>query len=277
MGPLGARIHAAMKITFLGTSAAWPTPHPGCECPQCAEARADGRTRRTRSSLLLESGDEVVLVDPGPDVFQQFEREGLEPRVDRVLVTHCHMDHILGLDDLVNLREDRKHVLDVHAAGYHRRRIAEIFPHLVDEKEPRVVFEVWKPGTELPMEGIRLEGFEAGHRAYFPTTALLMHIETTEGVRRVAYATDMGDLPDDSRERLEGIDLLVGDGTFLGGPGHGHPGTDAVLALAEELEIEKVAFSHIGHVGVDDATLGTLLGEGVGLAYDGGDLLDLLP
>lgn len=266
-----------MKITFLGTSAAWPTPHPGCDCPQCAEARTEPRLRRTRSSLLLESGDEVVLVDPGPDVFQQFEREGLEARVDRVLVTHCHMDHILGLDDLVNLRADRKHVLDVHAAAYHRRRITEIFPHLIDEREPRIAFEVWKPGTELTMEGIRLEGVETGHRAYFPTTALLMHIETSDGVRRVAYATDMGDLPDDSRERLEEIDVLVGDGTFLGGEGHGHPGTDAVLALAAELGIERVVFTHIGHLGVDDATLRTLLGDGVGVAYDGGDLLDLLP
>jgi len=168
-------------------------------------------------------------------------------------------------------------VLDVHAAAYHRRRIAEIFPHLVDEKAPRLAFEVWKPGMELSMEGIRLEGFETGHRAYFPTTALLMHVETPSGVRRVAYATDMGEMPDDSRERLEGIDLLVGDGTYLGAEGHGHPGTDAVLALAGELEIERVAFTHVGHVGVDDATLRTLLGDGVGLAYDGGDLLDLLP
>ena len=266
-----------MKITFLGTSAAWPTPHPGCDCPQCAEARADGRFRRSRSSLLLESGDEIVLVDPGPDVFHQFERAGLEPRVDRVLITHCHADHVLGLDDLVNLRSDRKRVLPVHAAAYHRKRIAEIFPYLVDEKEPRILFEVWKPGTELAMEGIRIEGFETGHRVRFPTTALLMHVETPDGVRRVAYATDMGDLPDDSRERLEEIDLLVGDGTFLGAAGHGHPGTDAVLALCGELDVERAAFTHVGHVGVDDATLRTLLGEGVGLAYDGGDLLDLLP
>ncbi len=276
-GAPGGTMDSVMKITFLGTSAAWPTPQPGCHCPQCSEARADGRLRRTRSSLLIESADEVVLVDPGPDVFHQFEREGLEPRVDRVLVTHSHADHVLGLGDLERLRADRKHVLRVHAAAYHRKRIGEIFPYLVDERDPRIVFEVWKPGTEISLEGIRIEGFETGHRARFPTAALLMHLHTPDGMRRVAYATDMGELPDDSRERLEEIDLFVGDGTFLGGEGHGHPGTDAVLALGAELDVEKVAFTHVGHVQVDDAGLRERLGEGVGLAYDGGNLLDLLP
>jgi len=266
-----------MKITFLGTSAAWPIPRPGCACPQCAEARAEPRLRRTRSSLLVEAGGEVVLIDPGPDVIHQFEREGLEPRVDRVLVTHTHVDHCLGLDDLVHMRPDVKTPLCVHAAGFHRKRIAEIFPHLVDEHEPKIRLEVWKPGSQIPLEGVVLEGFETGHRAHFPTTAVLLHLEMPDGVRRVGYATDVGDLPDESLERLEDITLLVGDGTFLGEAGPGHPGTDHVLRVAGVLSIERVAFTHIGHVQVDDDGLREHLGPDVGIAYDGGDLLELLP
>lgn len=266
-----------MKTILLGTSGAWPIPRPGCACDQCSEARIQARYGRMRSGLLLEAGGEVVLVDAGPDVCHQFEREGLVPRVDHLLVTHTHADHCLGLADLVHLRRDGRVPLVVHAAAFHRRRLQEIFPHLArEEGEGPVVFDEWEAGTRLALGGVVLEGFETGHRPGFPTTGVLLHVETPAGEKHIAYATDMGVLPAASRALLRGVDLLVGDGSFLGAPGYGHPGTDAVIALARKLAIARLAFTHFGHVKVSDSELRRRLGPEVGVAYDGGDLLGLL-
>ncbi len=268
-----------MSAIFLGTSGAWPTPRPGCDCPQCAEARADARLRRTRSSLLIRTGTEVVLVDPGPDVWHQFEREGLEPRVDRVLVTHTHADHCLGLDDLVFLRADRRdHPLRVHAAAWHQERLGEIFPHLLRGSRPGIVLDSWEPGSRLEVGGWVFEGFETGHGDAFPTTAPLLTTPAEGGRRsRIAYATDMGlEMPPESLDLLRGVDLLVGDGSFLGGPGHGHPGTEAVIRLGRDLGAGRVAFTHLGHLGLSDADLRLALGDDVGLARDGLEIGTLL-
>ncbi len=258
-----------MDATLLGTSSAWPIPRPGCLCPQCAEARADRRLARTRSALRIEAGGEVVLVDASADLAGQLERDGRPPRVDRLLVTHTHADHILGLDDLVHLRTPAEPPLIVHAAPFHRDAIARIFPHLLRPKEARIRWGAWQDGTRLELGGVVLEGFETGHRETFPTTALILHVEEGGRGLRIAYATDMGAMPASSRERLRGVDRLVGDGTFLGAAGHGHPGTRAVLALAERLAIPRVAFTHVGHLGLDDAEVRARLGPGVGLLRDG--------
>lgn len=270
-----------MALTFLGTSGAWPTPRPGCDCAQCAEARADPRFRRLRSSLLLQTPAEAVLVDPGPDVWHQFDLRGLPPRVDRVLVTHTHADHCLGLDDLVFMQPDRRRRrVHVHAAAYHRARIEEIFPHLLRTGRPGIVFDTWEPGSRLEIGGWVLEGFETGHHDTFPTTAVLLTTPAADGEvhHRIAYATDMGPvLPEASHDLLRGVDLLVGDGSFLGGGGHGHPGTDAVIELARGLGIGRVAFTHMGHSRLADSALCEALGANARLAYDGLDPRSLLP
>ena len=87
--------------------------------------------------------------------------------------------------------------------------------------------------------------------------------------RRVAYATDMGEVPGASRERLRGVDLLVADGTGLGGDVHGHPGTDAVKRLAAACHIPRVLFTHVGHWGLEDAAARKALGPNAAPAYDG--------
>lgn len=262
-----------MELTLLGTAAAWPIPRPGCRCSQCAEARGDAALRRTRTGLRIDTGTEIVLVDAGPDLAFQLERDGRPPRVDRLLVTHAHADHVLGLDDLVNLRCPSEALLRVHAAPHHRERLASMFPQLVRKGRERIRWGVWEDGTRLEFGGGALEGFETGHRDAFPTTAVLLHGRGAVPAPRIAFATDMGRLPASSRERLRGLDLLIGDGTFLGEAGHGHPGTDAVLTLARDLGIRRVAFTHIGHVELEDAALRRRLGEDVRVLRDGDALV----
>ncbi len=255
-----------MEARLLGTSSAWPIPRPGCACEQCEEARSDPALRRTRSSLRIDTGTEIVLVDVGPDILLQLEREQLDPHVDRVLITHTHPDHFLGLDDLVRgvLRTDP---LVVHADETHEGRIRAAFPHLLREGAERIRFEPWGIGVHLVYPGLRLDGFECGHRERFDTTGVLI----TVGGRRIAFATDMGDRAIEPAELLQGVDWFIGDGTFVGADGHGHPGTDRVLEIVRGFGAKNVAFTHIGHVGIEDAKLRETLGAN-GVCYDGEDL-----
>jgi phosphoribosyl 1,2-cyclic phosphate phosphodiesterase len=261
------------RALVLGTSAAWPIPRPGCGCPQCVEARGDPRLRRTRTCLRLEAGRGVFVFDPGPDVLHQLEREGLSPRADAVLVSHAHHDHLLGLSDLVRLQPDEAPPLAVHAAPEHQQRIRAVFPDLLRGGRERIVLRRFGDGMRLGLGSLYFEGIETGHRAGFSTTALLLETGEGDARRRILYATDMGELPATSRTRLEGIDLLVGDGTWLGQAGHGHPGTDDVVALGAELGVGRVAITHVGHWQVPEATARGRLGDETLLLRDGEDLL----
>jgi phosphoribosyl 1,2-cyclic phosphate phosphodiesterase len=266
---------ADVRARLLGTSSAWPIPRPGCRCPQCAEARRDPRLARTRSGLLVAAGDARVLVDAGPDVAVQLERLGEPPRVDAVVVTHTHADHVLGLSDVVHLRTASEEPLVVHAASFHRDRIRATFPSLVREGRERLAFRPWDAGVRIDLPGLALEGFETGHRRDFPTTGVLLRVDGPPAVR-VAYATDMGGaLPETSRALLRDVDLFAGDGTYPGTAGHGHPASDDVLRAAREVGARAVAFVHLGHVGATDADLRRRLG-GAAVPRDGDDLLELV-
>ena len=86
-----------MKISFLGTGTSIGVPEMGCKCDVCLSS--DARDKRLRSSVMLETDTERVLIDCGPDFRQQMLRWGFK-KIDAVLVTHEHYDHIGGVDDL---------------------------------------------------------------------------------------------------------------------------------------------------------------------------------
>ena len=94
-----------MEITFLGTGTSVGVPSVGCHCEVCESS--DPKDKRLRSSILIKTKEQSLLIDCGPDLRQQCLREGIES-VDAVLITHPHADHIMGLDDLRRFTRKQK-------------------------------------------------------------------------------------------------------------------------------------------------------------------------
>ncbi len=266
-----------VRLTLLGTSHAWPIPEPGCGCDQCSASRDDAKKRRTRSGLFIQTPAGNALLDAGPDVWQQFEREGIAPQVERVVISHHHDDHVLGLRDLCYAWRERPGPLPVHCGPVTERRIRATFGGLLREGRELITFVPWHAGAVVDLGPVRIEGFETHHRDDEPTTAFLIHVERAGGAARIAYATDMGTALPSPRERLEDLDLFIGDGTYLGAPGFGHPGTDRCVEIARTLRAQAVAITHVGHWRADPDTVRQALPVGVAICRDGDDVLALLP
>jgi phosphoribosyl 1,2-cyclic phosphate phosphodiesterase len=234
-------------------------PTIGCDCAVCRSA--DPRDRRTRPSVLISYNGRHVIIDTTPDFREQALREKIT-RLDAVLYTHAHADHILGLDDVRPLSY-------AHRPGkmplYAEPPAAEIL-----RKMFRYVFDAdYKfgglPLVELkPIEG-RIELFGA---RFEPVT--IIHGETPIlGFRfgSAAYLTDHSDVPAESLEQLRGLDILFLDALRYT-PHPTHSTVDKSLKIVEQLKPKRAFFTHICHDLPHEATNATLP-PNVRLAHDG--------
>jgi phosphoribosyl 1,2-cyclic phosphate phosphodiesterase len=241
---VGAR---ALKALVLGSSAAWPIPRLGCDCEQCTSS--DPRDRRLRSSLLV---DGRILVDAGPDAYQQLLGAGVVP--EAILLTHHHHDHMLGLHVLSKAGR-----LPLHMTKEAERGVRTIFS--------RIDFRVMHltPGVHLELgNGLVAQAFDVAHSKHARTVAF--RFTTAEGGSMV-YAPDVGEPPDSKLAR--NADVLVVDGSTRDRPGSGHMAMTETLELLPKLKPERTLFTHVGHRTGTHAELEEWLGERAGVAYDG--------
>lgn len=188
-----------MKITVLGSGTSHGIPVIGCGCDVCASA--DPRDKRTRSSILIEHGPTVVLIDAGPDFRFQALRAGVR-RLDALLMTHTHADHLHGLDDTRSLTYDRP--LDVYGSASTIKEIRRRFDY---------IFTATQIGGGKP--NIRLinhngNKISVGDMPIVPVPVL--HGDLTIFGYRVgnfAYITDCSYLPESSLKSLIGVKYLV--------------------------------------------------------------------
>lgn len=249
-----------MKVTFLGSGTSHGVPIIGCHCDVCTSS--DPRDRRFRPSVLVEHDNGTrVLVDTATDLRSQALACGIE-RVDAVVFTHSHADHIFGLDELRRFNNLRGGPLPVYADEPTLGDLRRIFGYAFDSPPelgggvPRLVphtitgpFDIdgvrWQPVPILhgrrPILGFRVGGF--------------------------AYLTDCSHLPDASRPLLDNLDLLV-VGALRDRPHPTHFSLDQAVALARELAPAQALFTHISHELPHAATCARLP-AGVALAYDG--------
>jgi phosphoribosyl 1,2-cyclic phosphate phosphodiesterase len=238
-----------VKITVLGTSAAWPIPRLGCDCEQCTSD--DPRDRRLRPALLVEGR---VLIDAGPDVYHQLRRAGAVP--EDVVLTHAHADHVLGMHDLTKLGR-----LPLHASRETLSALRGLFPRI--DLRPLAL----APGATLDLgDGLVLQAFDVEHGG-----------DRTYGLRlrggageTLVYVPDAGAPP--SSRLARDADLLLLDGATRERAMRGHLSMAAGVEAARRLRARRTLFTHIGHRTGTHAELERWLPEGFGVAYDGEEI-----
>jgi phosphoribosyl 1,2-cyclic phosphate phosphodiesterase len=233
-------------------------PTLACHCEVCRSS--DPRDKRTRPSVLLSYNGHNVAIDTTPDFRQQALREKIE-RLDAVLYTHAHADHILGLDDIRPFNAKQKSSIPVYASdetlAILRRAFAYIFePQPGESSLPQV--ELHSIDGDLELFGARIIPIPAHHG---PLTVYGFRIGP------VAYLTDFSSVPESSKALLRDLDHLILDALRYT-PHPMHSTVDQSLALVGELEPQHAWFTHICHDLGHEAT-NAKLPPNVRLAFDG--------
>lgn len=253
-----------MKLRFLGTGTSYGVPVVGCDCPTCTSP--DPRDQRTRHAALLESEGRRLLVDTPPELRLQLLAAGID-HVDGVWITHCHADHIHGIDDLRAVSVHWGEPLDVRAGPQCAETLRRRFDYIFDDDyhPPR--------GTSKP--GLRLSTLTAGETVELAGFRLLA-LEIDHGVTTVfgfrvgnlGYITDAKRLPDATRRAIEGVDVLVLNALWFGRPHPTHMNVEEAVGLAENIGAARTYLTHLTHR-VRHQELLDALPSGVEPAHDG--------
>jgi phosphoribosyl 1,2-cyclic phosphate phosphodiesterase len=250
------------ELILLGTGTSHGVPMIGCDCPTCTSP--DPRNQRTRSGALLRTARGNLLIDTPPELRLQLLREGVA-RLHAVLFTHSHADHLFGLDDLRIFPHYLGHSLPIFCEEAVERQIRASFGYAF---EPITLQYPAGAVPQLEFRRIGTEPFDVLGQHVIPLRLEHGRFRVL-GFRfdNVAYCTDVKEIPRESLDRLEGLDVLVLDALRE----RPHP---THLSLAESLEIvkqlrpKKTYFTHISH-NLEHAATNARLPEGVELAYDG--------
>ena len=249
-----------MKVTFLGTGTSHGVPMIGCDCATCRSS--DPRDTRLRPSIFVTTDDDVrLLVDAGPDLRLQALTHDIR-RVDAIVFTHGHADHILGIDDVRRYNSLGRGPMPCYADAATVWDIRRMFAYAFDPGSPK--------GGGLPrLELFTIAGpFCIGRQETVPVP--IFHGERPIlGLRmgRFAYLTDCSRIPDESLALLDGLDVLVLDALRVR-PHPTHFSLDEAVAAARAIGASRTYFTHMCHDLQHAPTCERLPGR-ISLAYDG--------
>ena len=247
-----------MRLTFLGTGTSTGVPTIGCDCAVCNSA--DPHDRRTRPSLMVEDNGRVILIDTTPDLREQALRERIT-RLDAVIFTHGHADHVLGLDETRVFYFRQQVPLPIYASEETFLTLRNVFAYIFDQ--------TYKYGGIGKLDPHTINGdIDLWGRKFVPVPVLHGDLPVL-GFRfgAAAYVTDFSTIPGTSLPLLENLDVLVLD-ALRHKPHPTHSNLEQSLALVERLKPRRAYFTHIAHELAHAATNATLPPH-VRLAHDG--------
>ncbi len=246
-------------ITFLGTGTSSGVPMIACPCSVCASP--DPRDKRLRSSVLVETASTTIVIDTTPDFRYQMLRADVH-KLDGVVITHSHKDHIAGMDDVRAFNYFMKRAMPVYANDASEEVIMREFPYaFADKKYPGV--------PEIELVTIGMEPFTIGDITLRPI--MVWHMKMPVWGFRIGdftYITDANKIDEAEKEKIRGSKLLVLNA--LRKEKHiSHFNLEEAITLVQELNIPTAYFTHISHQLGTHEEVSATLPEGIHLAYDG--------
>ncbi len=252
-----------MRLTFLGTGTSFGVPQIGCECPVCRST--DARDKRTRAGALVEVDDAAILIDTPPELRLQLVAAG-RSRVDAVLYTHAHADHINGIDDLRVFSVKQRGALPLYGPVETLASLRSSFNYIFDDNvrpyegtsKPALKLCPVEPGRPLMVAGTQVLplAFQHGHLRVF-------------GYRLggLAYITDVKEVPASARACLADLKVLALNALWWR-PHPTHLSIAEAVRTAQELGAERTFLTHLTHE-TGHAELAAQLPAGIAPAYDG--------
>jgi phosphoribosyl 1,2-cyclic phosphate phosphodiesterase len=226
-----------LKLTFLGTGTSQGVPVIGCKCSGCMST--DPRDKRLRSSVMITDGGMNIVIDTGPDFRQQMLRAETD-RLEAVIYTHSHRDHIAGLDDVRAYNFIQHRPMDIFAESDVIHELQAMYSYIFSEPH--------YPGVpELEVHEISLQPFTIGTVEIIPIR--LMHGKLPVLGFRIgdfAYLVDVNGIPSEDIAKLKGVKYLV-IGALRSEPHHSHFSINEAIEAAKEIAPEKLYLTHISH------------------------------
>jgi phosphoribosyl 1,2-cyclic phosphate phosphodiesterase len=248
-----------VKITFLGTGTSQGVPVIACDCDTCLSV--DPHDKRLRTSLLLETNNVTLLFDAGPDFRQQMLRENVR-KLDAIIITHEHKDHIAGMDDVRAFNYKSQDAIDIYAEERVQKAIKREFAYVFAEHQypgiPRMRL------NDIPEYGFKVKGV-----MIVPVRVRHLNLEIL-GFRigDFAYITDANYIPEESKEKLIGVKYMVINA--LRKEKHiSHFNLREAIDFIREISPKKAFLIHISHQMGLHKDVTEELPPGIMLAYDG--------
>lgn len=252
-----------MKILFLGTSAGWPLPRLGCNCQICNSRNP--KDKRLRPAVLV---NESILIDCGPDIYHQLRKFNINPqKINHLILTHAHLDHILGFYDLTHIynRQERNPLLVTTQEVLNGLKRVYRFP--LNPFKLKII----SPKETIEINRLKISFSPVLHN-HTPTYAVKIK------ERKIfIYIPDLKRIPKNQQKEFKDVALLVLDGSSLGKRGETktHQSIQKGVKLALNLKPQKCFFTHIGHFTLPHEKLEKYLktkGKNLYVTWDGLEL-----
>lgn len=248
-----------MKVTILGSGTSGGVPSLGCNCEVCRST--DPKDKRLRSAALIETDSTRLLIDSGPDIRQQLLTQPFR-KIDGVLLTHIHYDHVGGIDDLrpfcvfgdINVYGDSHtteglhHTMPYCFAEHLYPGVPKLSLHVIAPHEPLRIGDIDILPVQVMHDKLPILGYRFG---------------------RFAYITDMKTISNREVEYLRGIETLVVNALRFEKPHHSHQLVEDAIAFSRCIGAKRTFFTHVTHQIGLHVQANRRLPEGFQFAYDG--------